>query len=100
MVALCGVPLVAVMLPAPAGRFVRLKLAGVATPAVDAVTAKAPAVEFAVKVGAVAMPDELVTTAGEPPKTPLAPLEGAANVTIAPDTGLLPASFTVACSVP
>ena len=33
------------------------------------------------------------------PNKPVAPDAGAVNVTFTPDTGLLPASFTVACKV-
>jgi hypothetical protein len=44
------------------------------------------------------MPLLLVVTVAEPAKLPLAPLTGAAKVTEAPLTGLLLASFTVACS--
>ncbi len=49
--------------------------------------------------GAVATPLVLVdaVAVAEPPKVPLAPLAGAVKVTVAPLTGLPPASFTVAC---
>ena len=51
------------------------------------------------KTAAVATPDAFVVAVFTPPaKVPLAPLEGAANVTVAPLTGLLKGSFTVACS--
>jgi hypothetical protein len=52
-----------------------------------------------VNVDEVATPDELVETVWEvppPAKVPLAPLDGAVNVTDAPLTGLPPESFTVA----
>jgi hypothetical protein len=51
---------------------------------------------FAVNVGAVATPLLFVVTVAEPPKVPLAPVPGAAKVTLTPLTGLLLASFTVA----
>ena len=54
---------------------------------------------LAVKTGAVATPCALVMAVFTPAaKAPLAPLAGAANVTVAPLTGLLEASFTVTCS--
>jgi hypothetical protein len=53
-----------------------------------------------VKVGAVATPLLFVTAVAvaEPLKAPLAPVAGALKVTVTPLTGLLPASFTVACN--
>jgi hypothetical protein len=56
---------------------------------------------LAVNAVAVATPVLLVVAVAvaEPPKVPLAPLPGAVNVTTTPLTGLLLASFTVACSV-
>jgi hypothetical protein len=59
-----------------------------------------PAVEFAVN-GADATPDALVATtivAVLLLNVPDAPVAGAVNVTFTPDTGLLPASFTVTAS--
>ncbi len=55
---------------------------------------------MAVNAVAVATPLLLVVavTVAEPPKVPLAPLAGAVKVTTTPLTGLLLASFTVACS--
>jgi hypothetical protein len=51
-----------------------------------------------VKIAEVATPEALVTAVFTPPaKVPLAPLKGAANVTVTPLKGLPPASFTVAC---
>src|SRR5260221_516857 len=45
------------------------------------------------------MPEALVVAVFTPPaKVPLAPLDGAVNVTVTPLTGLLKGSFTVACS--
>ena len=54
---------------------------------------------MAVKVGAVAIPLVPVTaaTVADPLNVPLAPLAGAVKVTVAPLTGLLFESFTVAC---
>ena len=54
---------------------------------------------MAVNVGDVATPLLLVTTVAvaRPPNVPVAPEAGAVKVTVAPFTGLLPASFTVAC---
>src|SRR5690242_15213863 len=78
--------------------FVRLKLAGVATPATVAVTAYVPVVPFAVKGGSVATPLAFVMTVSvaNPEKDPLGPLDGAVKVTATPLTGLLLASLTVA----
>jgi hypothetical protein len=54
---------------------------------------------LAVNIFAVAMPEALVVAVFTPPaKVPLAPLDGAVNVTVTPLTGLLKGSFTVACS--
>jgi hypothetical protein len=56
-----------------------------------------PAVAFAVK-GAAAIPDAFVGTVIATwllLNRPDAPVPGAVNVTLTPDTGLLPASFTV-----
>lgn len=54
---------------------------------------------FAVKTAAMATPEALVVAVLTPPaKVPLAPLPGAANVTVTPLTGLPPESFTVACN--
>ena len=53
------------------------------------------------KVVAVATPDAFVVAVAvlaPPVNVPLAPVLGAVNVTVAPLTGLPPASFTVACS--
>ena len=96
-VALCGVPAVAVILAAGPARFVREKLAGEATPETEAVTAYVPEVPLAVKTADIATPRPLVVAVVTPPASvPLAPLPGAVNVTVAPLTGLLPESFTVA----
>jgi len=78
---------------------VRLKLAGVGTPATAAVTAYDPAVALAVNTAEVATPDVFVVAVFTPPaKLPLAPLPGAVNVTTTPATGLLLLSLTVATS--
>src|SRR5712664_2721110 len=97
-VALCGVPAVTVMLAGAPARLVKEKLAGVAAPDTDAVTLYGPpAVPLAVKVVAVATPCAFVVAVFTPPaNAPLAPLAGAIKVTVAPFTGLLPESFTVA----
>ena len=50
------------------------------------------------KAGAVATPLPFVVTLVDPPKVPLAPLPGAANVTVIPLNGWPPESSTVACS--
>src|SRR6202043_1308098 len=59
-----------------------------------------PATLLAVNTTEVATPLALVTAVFVPPaNVPLAPVcAGAVNVTVTPETGLLPASFTVACS--
>jgi hypothetical protein len=53
---------------------------------------------LAVNAGAVAIPLALVDTLAvvDPPNVPLAPVDGAVNVTVAPLTGL-PLRVTVAC---
>ena len=53
---------------------------------------------MAVGVGEVAAPFTLVIAIAvcDPPKLALAPLDGAVNVTVTPETGLFPASLTVA----
>ena len=54
---------------------------------------------LAVKTAAVAIPCALVVAVFTPPaNVPLAPLPGAAKVTVTPLTGLLNESLTVACS--
>src|SRR5579864_2019801 len=101
-VALCGVPAVAVTLPAAPAVLVRTKLAAVATPDTDAATLYVPpALLLAVNTAEVATPLAFVTAVLTPPaNVPLAPVcAGAVNVTVTPVTGLLLASFTVACSV-
>ena len=71
----------------------RSKLAkGLVPPVAVAVTVKLPVVPLAVNVGAVAIPLAFVSTVALAPKAPLAPLPGAANVTLTFDTGW-PAAF-------
>src|SRR5438045_273876 len=54
---------------------------------------------LAVRTGAVATPDEFVVAVVTPPaNVPLAPPPGSVNVTVAPLTGLLNESLTVACN--
>src|SRR5690349_24167204 len=99
MDALCGVPAVALMSDAAPARFVSEKLAGEATPLADPVTLYAPATLLAVKTAAVATPCAFVVAVFTPPaNVPLAPLPGAAKVTVTPLTGLVNESLTVACS--
>ena len=79
--------------------FVRLKFAVDVTPDTVAVTVYGPpAVAFAVNVGDVATPFEsvvAVAVADPLPKVPLAPVDGAVNVTVTPLFGV-PAVDTVA----
>src|SRR5260221_8529655 len=100
MVALWGVPAVAMILAGALARLVSEKFAGVETPVTEAVTLYGPpTVPLAVKTAAVATPCALVTAVLTPPaNVPLAPLVGAVKVTVTPFTGLLEESFTVACS--
>ena len=100
-VALCGVPPVAVIDMTAPVMFVKLKLAGVATPATEAVTAYPPAVPLAVNGAEVAMPfASVVSVSVAVPfaNVPLAPEDGAVNVTVAPLTGYWLLSTTVATS--
>jgi hypothetical protein len=99
--ALCGVPPVAAIVAGGPGLFVSAKFAGVATPETDAATLYGPpAMLFAVNTADVATPLAFVVAVFAPPaNVPLGPVcAGAANVTITPETGLVPASFTVTCS--
>jgi hypothetical protein len=98
MAALWGLPSVAVIVEAGPGLLVSAKFAGASAPTV-AVSVYEPAVELAVNCAAVATPAAFVVAVLTPlAKVPLAPLAGAANVTNAQLTGLLPASLTVTCS--
>jgi hypothetical protein len=100
IVADCGVdPALAVIEAAAPAVFVKVKLTEV-SPAAEAVALNWPAVELAVK-GAVAIPLEFVVTVMVVElllNAPLAPVPGAVNVTLVPDTGLPPLSFTVTAS--
>ena len=101
MAAFCGVPAVAVMLAAGPDRIVKLNVAEVALPEVALTVNGPPTIAFAVRVGAVATPLELVVACAEiapPENVPLAPFPAAVtvNVTVAPLTRLPPLSFTVA----
>ena len=99
--ALCPEPCVAVIAPGAPTVLVKPKVAGVPTPAVLAATLYLPAVPLAVKAGAEATPEVLVVAVAvmpPPANVPLAPLEGAVNVTVTPGTAFPPPSFTVACS--
>jgi hypothetical protein len=97
MVALCGVPLVTTIDVGVAVMLVSEKLAGVLTPATDAVTVYPPGFPLAVNVAEVATPDALVVAVFTlPANVPPAPLEGAVNVTVSPAIPLPPTSFTVA----
>jgi hypothetical protein len=92
----CGVPSTAVIRPTARGEFVSKKVAAVGAPLALAVTLYVPATEFAVKTGAMATPETFVTTVFTPASNePLAPEEGASNVTAIPLTGFPAASFTV-----
>jgi hypothetical protein len=88
-------PDVTTILAAGPATFVSLKLAGVLTPLADAITLKVPDTVFAVSVS-LAWPVAPVVTAVKIPSVPLAPLDGARNVTLAPDTALPKLSLTVA----
>jgi hypothetical protein len=94
--ALCGVPAVAAIFTAPPAVFVRLYVA-VPVPGAVAVTLYGPAIAFAVKTAAVAIPLAFVVAVFTPPaNVPLAPDPGAVNVTTTPLTGLPKPSVTVA----
>jgi hypothetical protein len=97
-VALCGVPLVAVIDAAAPAVLVSAKLADVETPATLAVTVKLPAWVLAVNTVDVATPDEFVVAVFAPANLPEAPLLGAVNVTVTPLTPLPPEFFTVTTS--
>src|SRR4029077_3670755 len=102
IVADCGVvPAFAVIVVGGAAVFVSEKFT-VVRPLAGAITVYGPpVVAFAVN-GADATPDAFVATvivAVLLLNTPDAPAPGAINVTFTPETGLLPASFTVTASV-
>jgi hypothetical protein len=92
---LCPDPLDTVIDAAPL--LVRVKLAGVEAPGTLAVTLYVPAVPLAVNTGDVACPEAFVVAVFMPPaNVPPAPLAGVLKVTVAPLTGLLDESVTVA----
>src|SRR5437667_432664 len=98
-VALCGVPVVGVMLAGAPARLVTEKFAEVAPVALATTLYGPPAVAFAVNTADVATPLVFVVAVFTPPaKVPLAPLPGTVNVTTTPLTRLFAASRTVACS--
>src|SRR5271169_822059 len=101
IVADCGVvPAFAVIVEAAPAVFVSEKFTVVRPAAVAVTVYGPPAVAFAVN-GADATPDAFVATmmvAVLLLNTPEAPDPGAVNVTFTPETGLLPASFTVTAS--
>jgi hypothetical protein len=98
--ALCGVPLVAASDAGGPAKFVRMKLADDVAPGTVPPTSAEPATVFAVKTDEVATPlESVVSVSVEVPvvaKVPLAPDNGAENVTVAPLTGFEPA-ITVTC---
>jgi hypothetical protein len=78
---------------------VRAKPGEVVRASAVAVTEYRPATVLAVNTGEVAKPEALVMAVfPEQAKAPLAPVVGTSNVTVTPDTGLPPESFTVAAS--
>jgi hypothetical protein len=95
-VAVCGLPLFTVTVAAGPGVFVSENEAVVATPAVSALTAYAPATVFAV-AATVARP-ALFVVAGDATITADAPELGGVNVTATPGTGLPLESVTRATS--
>jgi hypothetical protein len=100
--AVCGVPLVAVIVAGGPGAFVKIKLAGVDTPGAVATTVSAPAVPFAVNAAEAATPLALliavVTLVPLSANVPLAPVDGAVKVTVAPLIRFWPLSTTVTTS--
>jgi hypothetical protein len=101
IVADCGVvPAFAVIVEAAPTVFVSEKFAAV-NPVAAAVTVYGPPTVALAVNGADATPDAFVATvmvAVLLPNSPDAPDPGAVNVTFTPETGLLPASFTVTAS--
>jgi hypothetical protein len=97
IVALCGVPLVAVTLAAGPAVLVKAKFADVAPVALATTLYGPPAVALAVNATEVATPEAFVVAVLTPPaNVPLAPEAGGVNVTTTPLTGLFPESVTVA----
>lgn len=102
---LAGIPGVSCTVPGTDSAIVKSTLvienvAADPVPAIDAVTLYGPPVmPFAVNAGAVATPlASVVTVEDAPPpvKAPLAPFDGAVNLTLTPGTGWPLASVTVA----
>src|SRR5579863_3203828 len=79
--------------------FTNANATGGLTPVTEAVTMYPPVTSLARKAGATATPDALVVTLTRlvpvVAKVPLAPVDGALKVTVAPGTGFLSASLTV-----
>src|SRR5258708_5665047 len=100
MVALWGVPAVAVMLDGVPAALATAKFAGEATPQTAAEPVEGPATRPRSATNHEdAKPCALVTAVLTPPaNVALAPLVGAVKVTVTPLTGPLKESFTVACS--
>src|SRR5271168_1047884 len=100
MVALCGVPLVAVMLAGgAAAALVSEKVAEESTPGTVAVAVKGPTVALAVSTAEVATPLAPVVAVLTPPaKVPPGPVTGAVKVTTTPGTGAPVTSVTVTAS--
>jgi hypothetical protein len=98
----CGVPAVALTDEACRASFVSEKVAGVTTPAADAVTVYGPpAMPFAVNAADVATPLAFVVAVFNPPaNVPLGPdCGGGAKVTVAPARSCPLPFLTVACKV-
>jgi hypothetical protein len=97
IVAVCGVPLVAVTLAAGPAVLVKAKFAEVVPVALATTLYGPPAMALAVNVAEVATPDAFVVAVFTPPaNAALAPDAGGVKVTTIPLTGLFPASVTVA----
>src|SRR5690242_11494628 len=94
--ALCPEPLVTATFAGAADRLVNEKFAEVAPGTLATTLYGPPAVAFAVNVVDVATPLALLSAPSRRSSVLLAPLVGAVNVTVAPLTGLFPASVTVA----
>src|SRR5262249_11837073 len=90
-------PPVIVTLAGAPGMLVRVKVAGVTTPATVAVTVYAPAGVFAGDAGAGGPPGGFGGSVAWPANQPLAPLPGALNVTPTPGMTLPKLSLTTAC---
>jgi hypothetical protein len=99
-VVVCGVPDTVTTADAGPALFVRANGAEVPTPETDAVTLYVPAVVPANGIAVVAIPEPSVmaVTVVKPPNVARAPVEGAVNVTVIPDSGFAAASVTFAWS--